>query len=197
MKPKYILLLLVAVFITLLADGLSAGLVGISTAVAAIPIVDVFVAAITAPIGLGLALTVGWCINITMGAGLWLFLVLNGMYHPKWGPASFVGAAIPGLNALPFLVGMVVAGIMHDMAKQEGGLGTAAKLGENLGNVYKTGAGSLAKAGSAAGAVMNARQPHMAAAGAQKNNEQPQERTSSTLQTKNFDGIKPYVPKAA
>ena len=191
MKPSHLIFLFIAIFITLLADGLEAGLVNIALAPGAIPVVGALLAGVTAPIGIAIGLVVSWCINVTMGSMLLLFLVLNGMYHPKWGTAGFIGAFIPGLNALPFLVGMVIAGIMHDIAQEGGALGTVAKVAENLNDVYETGASPLSKAKAATGVVWSARKVPSGG------EEARQERASSIPQTKNFDGINPYVQKAA
>ncbi len=179
MKPLHVFLLLFAIFITALADGISFGL------------------SILPGVGLIIGLALTFCINITMGSGLILLLVMNGMYHPKWGPAGFVGGSIPGLDFLPFWLGVVIAGIMHDMAKEKSALGTVAKLSEDLGGIYKGDLNPLSKAGGAAGAVMRAAQPQASMRDVPQNGEQPQERTPSTMQTKKFDGIKPYVPKTA
>ncbi|MDO8518185.1 MAG: hypothetical protein Q7S26_02765 [bacterium] len=114
MKPLYVFLLLWAVFITGLADG-------ISWALMAIP-----------GIGFILALAITFCINATMGAGLLFLLISQGMYHPKFGPATVIGGLIPGINVLPFWIGLVVAGIVHDMGNEKGMIGEVAKLADNL-----------------------------------------------------------------
>jgi hypothetical protein len=114
MKPLYVFLLLWAVFITGLADG-------ISMALAPIP-----------GLGIVLALAITFCINATMGAGLVFLLASNGMFHPKFGPASIILGITPPFNFLPFWVGLVIAGIAHDMSNEKGALGEIAKLADNL-----------------------------------------------------------------
>lgn len=183
MKPLHVFLLLFAAFITALADG-------ISLALSIIPYV-----------GIMIALVISYCINITMGAGLILLLAVNGMYHPKWGPAGVVGGLIPGINVLPFWIGMVIAGIIHDKAKEGGIVGTIAGAVEG---------GTSALSGSPAGTLQAAKsivpsiRQKTVPEPANDNKAAAPERTPSTLQTKNFDGIKPatgnykpYVPKAA
>jgi hypothetical protein len=128
MKPLHIFLLLFAVFIWGLADGLEAGFLGLGLAPAAIPVAGVVVAGITEPLGVALGITVGWCINVTMGCGLLLLLVMNGMYHPKFGQIAAIGAFIPGLDAFPFLIGLVITGIFYDLSKEKGLLGAAARV---------------------------------------------------------------------
>ena len=195
MKPLYFLLLFYALFITGLADSLEVALFNIGLVPNAIPVVGSILAAATAPIGIGIGLTVSWCINITMGSGLMLLLLINRMYHPKWGPAGLIGAFIPGLDSLPFWVGIVIAGIVYDMSQEGGLVGAAAGMVQ---------AATTGTSGSVTGAlqgaktiVTNARTASMPQAPANDNQQTPQERTQPTLQTKNFDGIKPYVPKAA
>ncbi len=184
MKPLHVFLLLFAVFITALADGISFGL------------------SILPGIGLIIGLALTFCINITMGSGLVLLLALNGMYHPKWGPAGLIGGLIPGLDFLPFWLGIVIAGIAQDMSKEKGLIGAAAGM---------VVAGTSVASGNVTGAVKGVakalpavRQVTAAEAPADENRAEQQTRTPSTLQTKNFDGIraandntKLYVPKAA
>jgi hypothetical protein len=133
MKPQYIFLLLAAVFITGLSDG-------ISWALLAIPY-----------IGFVLALTVTFCINATMGAGLLFSLIQQGMYHPKFGPVAIIGGLIPGLNVLPFWVGLVGAGIMQDKSKERGIVGEVAGVASAL----QSGKNPLSKAGGAVSAFKN------------------------------------------
>jgi len=111
MKPLYILLLLYAIFITGLADGLEVGF------------------AILPGIGFFLGIIESFCINITMGAGLLLLLINNKMFHPKFGPFGVVLSLVPGLNALPVWIGLVTAGIIQKVGEEKGGiLGAAAKI---------------------------------------------------------------------
>lgn len=111
MKPLHIFLLTYALFITALADGLGAAFM-------AIPY-----------IGFPLAIAISLSINITMGAGLLFALVANDMFHPKWGPAGVVASFIPGINVLPFWIGLVIAGILHQTEKGKGGAaGSVAKI---------------------------------------------------------------------
>ncbi|MGC9602427.1 MAG: hypothetical protein ABSE76_01650 [Minisyncoccia bacterium] len=184
MKPLYIFLLLYALFITGLTCGVSAGLVLIPG------------------VGIALALVFSFCINVTMGSGLMLLLVTNGMYHPTWGPAGFIGSLIPGLDFLPFWLGIVIAGIVQDMSK-EGGL-----AGKAIGLVQTA---TAAASGNVTGTVQGIKnttlstKPVTIAQAPANDSETPQEHTRPTLQTKNFDGItraandnfKPYVQKAA
>jgi len=79
-------------------------------------------------VGIALALVFTCSINITMGSGLILLLVKNGMYHPTWGPAGTIAAFIPGLDFLPFWLGIVITGIVQDMKKEGGVLGTVASV---------------------------------------------------------------------
>lgn len=58
-----------------------------------------------------------------MGSGLILLLVMNNMYHPTWGPAGFIGGLIPGLDFLPFWLGVVIAGIIQDIKKEKAAAG--------------------------------------------------------------------------
>jgi hypothetical protein len=104
MKPLYIALMLYAVFITGLADGLELAFAAISG------------------IGIVIGLAVSFCINITMGSGLVLLLANNKMFHPKYGPFGIVVSAIPGLNSLPVWIALVGAGIVQKMGEEETGL---------------------------------------------------------------------------
>ncbi len=83
-------------------------------------------------IGIVLAFAITFCINVTMGAGLLFLLATQGMYHPKFGPFTLIGGLLPGLNFLPFWLGLVIAGIVHDKSKEGGSLGALAKLADDL-----------------------------------------------------------------
>lgn len=110
MKPVYIFSILWAAFITLLAGGISMALVAIPG------------------VGIILALVVSYCINITMGCGLLYFLISEGMYHPKVSPFVLIGGLIPGLDFLPFWIGLVIAGIVQKMSEEKGLLGNVARV---------------------------------------------------------------------
>jgi hypothetical protein len=114
MKPLYIFLLLWAVFITGLADGISWALLPLP--------------------GLGfiLALVITFCINATMGAGLIFLLISQSMWHPKFGPVATILGVLPPFNVLPLWLGLVIAGIVHDMGKEKGAVGEIAKLADTL-----------------------------------------------------------------
>lgn len=114
MKPLYIFLLMWAIGITGFADG-------ITWAFAWLP-------------GLGwlLSITIVFCINITFGSGLLFLLITNGMFHPRLGPVGVVFGVVPPFNFLPIWLGLVLAGIAHDMSKEKGALGEIAKLADTL-----------------------------------------------------------------
>jgi len=114
MKPLHIFLLMWAIFITGLADS-------ISLALLPIPVIG-FV--------LGLAIT--FSINATMGAGLLVVLMSQGMWHPKFGPVGMVLGLVPPFNFLPIWIGLVAAGIAHDMANEKGAVGEMAKLADTM-----------------------------------------------------------------
>jgi len=133
MKPLYIFLLLAAGFITALSDGISAALMAIPE------------------LGLVLSIAITFCINATMGVGLVFALVSNGMWHPKFGPVALIGGLLPGLNFLPFWIGLVGAGIVHDMSNEGGVIGEAAKIADTV----QSGANPLAATRTALSASKN------------------------------------------
>ena len=116
MKTIYIIALMYAVGITFLADGIGGSLEAIPA------------------IGTVLGIVVAFCINATMGAGLLYLLWANDMYHPNYGSFLTVGGVIPGLDFLPFWLGLVVAGIVYDMTREGNlaGVGRVAQLAEEL-----------------------------------------------------------------
>lgn len=120
-----VFLLLYAVFITGLADGIAGGL-------SAIP-----------GIGMLLGMAIAFCINVTLGAGLLALLALNDMYHPRLSPFGIVGGLLPGLDFLPFWVGLVAAGIIYRMNAEGKPLAQMAKTALSLQAHYKEG-GSFA-----------------------------------------------------
>lgn len=165
MKPLYIFLLLFAVLITGLADGLD-------VALSAIP-----------GIGFILGLAISYCINITMGAGLLIALVSFDMYHPRISPFGIVAGLIPGLNVLPFWVGLVVAGIVYKMNAEGENLGGITSAALKLQSVYQSGGSPFQKMRQAGGVVMNERRATgrpPAAAGPEPQQETP-ERTPRTM----------------
>lgn len=103
-----------AVFITGLADLISLALLPIPG------------------LGIILAFAITFCINATMGMGLLIALISNGMFHPKFGPAGLVLGMTPPFNVLPIWIGLVIAGIVHDMSNEKGALGEVAKLADSL-----------------------------------------------------------------
>ena len=139
MKPQYIILLLSAAFITLLADG-------ISVALAPIP-----------GVGIILALAITFCINATMGAGIIIALGFFDMYHPRFSPFGIIGGLIPGLNFLPFWVGLVAAGIIYKMNAEGEDLGGISKVALNLQSTYQGGGTPLSKFRAAKGIIMSER----------------------------------------
>ena len=139
MKPLYVFLLLYAVFITGLSDG-------ISFALLAIPVV-----------GPVLAIIIAFCINATMGAGLLIALASFGMWHPRLSPFGIIGGLIPGLNVLPFWVGLVIAGIAYKMNADGESVGGITGAALSLQSVYQSGGSPLQKMRGAAGIVMNER----------------------------------------
>ena len=164
MKPLYIFLLLWAVFITGLADGLSWALI-------AIP-------------GLGfiLGLAITFCINATMGIGLLFLLAANNMYHPRLSPFAIIGGLIPGLNVLPFWVGLVIAGIVYKTNAEGENLGGVTSTALKLQSTYLSNKNPFQKMGAATGIVMNSRRaegrPPQAANDNEPENE-PQEKSRS------------------
>jgi len=127
MKPLYIFLLCYAIFITGLADGISAALLPLPG------------------IGIVLGLAITFCINATMGIGLLLALSLNGMYHPRISPFGIIGGLIPGLNILPFWVGLVAAGIIYKMNAEGKNLSTVGSLALRLQSIYQSNASPFQK----------------------------------------------------
>ncbi len=112
MKPLYLVLIFIALLITGLADALELGF-----------------ATIIPGVGLMIGIPLAVCINITMGSGLVLLLVNNGMFHPRFGPMGIVAGAIPGLDSLPIWLALVIAGVIHKMAEEESGImGSVAKI---------------------------------------------------------------------
>jgi hypothetical protein len=104
MKPQYVFLILFALFITGLSDGLEAALAALG------------------PIGIVLGITVSWCINVTMGAGLIFLLIYNGMFYPQYLYPGIAAGAVPGLDSLPFWVLVVVLCIIKKTGEEAPGV---------------------------------------------------------------------------
>jgi len=136
MKPLYIVILLWAVLISLLADG-------IGGALEAIPVV-----------GTVLGLVVALCVNVTMGAGFLFLLISNGMYHPKFGPFFIIGGFLPGIDFLPFWLGLGVVAILQDYEKEHpkafGVAGAAIQTALNVESGNIAGAAKSAARGASA-----------------------------------------------
>lgn len=148
MKPQYIFLILFALFITGLADGIEAGLVGLGAAPAA-TIVGAVITPVTAPLGIILGLAVSWCINVTFGAGLLMLMAYYDMWGVSYWKYLFPGIGleiIPGFDALPFWVAMVILCIIQQSKEEPGTvLGQVARVA--------SAAASLENPATAAGAV--------------------------------------------
>jgi len=119
MKPLYIFLILYALFITGFGDA-----------------IELAFTAIIPGAGLIIGMPLDVVINITMGAGLVLLLALNGMFHPKFGPAGIIASAIPGIDSLPIWLGLVVMAILQKTAEEKTGvIGSVAKVAVATKNV--------------------------------------------------------------
>lgn len=102
---------------------------GIGLIPGSIPVIGTAVAAVTGPLGIAVGLGISWCINITMGAGLVLLLLYEGMFYPHYLFPGFIAEIIPGINDLPFWMLIVVLCIIKKTGEEaEGVLGTAARV---------------------------------------------------------------------
>ncbi len=177
MKPLYMIMLLYAVFITGLSDGLG-------WAFTAIP-----------GIGIVLALAVSTCINITMGSGLLLLLISNKMFHPKFGRFGVVLSVMPPFNFLPIWIGLVGAGIAQKMGEEKTALGAIARLTTSANSVATGNPVSTVK--NVGAAAQNLKTPQHSLP-ANDNQPQTQQRAPLGLKSPNINrDVKPYVPKAA
>ncbi len=166
MNPLYVFLLLWAIFITGLSDGISMALVAIPG------------------VGIVLAFTITFCINATMGAGLLLALASFGMYHPRFSPFGIVGGLIPGLNFLPFWVGLVVAGIVYKSNAEGKDLGGISKTALSLQSIYSSNTTPFQKMGAAMGIARNERSATGRPPQAANDNEpQPEQTEASRVRT--------------
>ncbi len=140
MKLHYIFFLLVAIFITGLADG-------ITWALAPIP-----------GIGFVLGIAIAFCINITMGVGFLMpLLALSDMYHPRISPFGIIAGLIPGVNVLPFWVGLVIAGIIYKTNAEGKSLGGVTGTAFKLQSIYQSGGNPISKMREAGSATRNSR----------------------------------------
>lgn len=139
MKPHHIFLLLWAVFITGLSDGLAAALMAIPG------------------VGFVLGLAVSFSINATMGVGLILALSACDMYHPRISPFTIIGGLIPGLNLLPFWVALVIAGIVYKINAEKKSLMPVAGVALSLQENYASGTSPVQKMRQAFGMVSERR----------------------------------------
>ena len=183
MKPLYIFLLLYAAAVTFFADGIGGTLTLIP--------------------GFGLVLgpAIAFCINATMGAGLIVLLLINGLFHPRFGPFISVGGYIPYVDFLPFWLGLVIMGIIHDMQKNGEPVIGIGGLAKQLSLNYLSGKPPLQQLRGARSIIKNER----SATGRVPLNEQtpPQEEEASTrsprtdLKSPTYSINRDILPRAA
>jgi hypothetical protein len=88
-------------------------------------------AAATLPIAVGLGMAVNFCLDITLGLILTLFLLWLGMYHKGYGIGGFLVELIPGLDNLPGWTIMTALCVVRKTAEEK-------KLVGSTGSMFST-----------------------------------------------------------
>jgi hypothetical protein len=71
----------------------------------------------TLPIAVSMGVVVNFCIDITLGTILTMWLLSENMYYPRYGISAYIAELIPGLNNLPCWFGMVSLSIIRKSAE--------------------------------------------------------------------------------
>jgi hypothetical protein len=178
MRLDYIFFLMLAIFITGLADGITWALTPLGG------------------IGFVLGVAIAFSINVTMGVGLLLpLLALNEMYHPRISPFGIVAGLIPGLNVLPFWVGLVIAGIIYKRNAEGKSLGGVAGAALKLQSVYQSGTNPFSAMREAGAVARNSRRTsdrYEASQTAGVEDSEERQRTR-TLPTRRLPSIAPHM----
>ncbi len=78
-------------------------------------------AVVTEPIGLMMGFAISICLSMTLGAGLIMFLILNGMYYPKIMLPGGVAELIPGFDLIPSWTAMTILCVLQKVKEEKAG----------------------------------------------------------------------------
>ncbi len=160
-------------------------------------------APITIPIGIVIGFAVDVCLSLTLGIFLIGMLYVCKMFYPGYVTAVFIGEALPGFDILPGWTLLAVRSVLKKSAEEGSGI---ASLASGVGSAILSPGSPTSGLGTVARGISNMKNitSTLQSNSATNNTEETPSRIPSTLQTKNFDGIKPandnlkpYVQKAA
>ncbi len=77
-----------------------------------IPIINGGLALIAEPIGLVLGFAISICLSATLGFGLIMLLVFNGMFYPKYVYSGGIAELIPGFDLIPGWTAMTILSVI-------------------------------------------------------------------------------------
>lgn len=145
----------------------------------------------TLPYAVGLGFIVNFCLDISLGTLLVMFLMSQKMYYPRYGIGGFVAELIPGLNDLPAWTAMVILSIIRKQAEQK-------KLKGNAGSTFAAMMGG-GVVGFVAPLISNIKQDNMQTVREVGTYTEQQQREENSLQheriigseLKTIDGIRP------
>lgn len=83
-------------------------------------------APLTEPVGLMLAFAINFCLSATLGAGLVMFLIICGMYYPKYLLPGGISEIIPGLDIFPGWTALTILCVLRKIKDEKGGIAGAA-----------------------------------------------------------------------
>ncbi len=141
----------------------------------------------TLPIAVGLGMAVNFCIDISLGLVLTLFLLWLGMYHKGYGIGGFLVELIPGLDNLPGWTIMTALCVTHKTAEEKKLIGTSDSMFKNL--LVTTGVGGLAAFKINQGTQSIARQ-HGMYTQEEQNGRQEDKKQLVSAELRNIDGIR-------
>ena len=76
------------------------------------------VAAATLPIAIALGFAVNFCLDVTLGTILVMWLMWEGMYYPRYGIGGFIAELMPGLSDLPAWTVMTILSVVRKSAEE-------------------------------------------------------------------------------
>lgn len=154
---------------------------------------DVF-APTTLPLAIVMGFVINFCIDVTFGTLLSMWLLTQGMYYPKYAIGGWVAELIPGLNDMPAWTVSTVLAVIRKNAEENASEGTSASIFTQM-----IGGGTLLGAGVAAITAINQKNVRTAEQTGVFAKEQQDQQTDAgrarvSIELKNIDGIRSTRP---
>jgi hypothetical protein len=77
-----------------------------------------WLAVATVPLAIGLGFAINFCIDITFGTVLVMWMITQKMYYPRYGVAGYIAELIPGINDLPAWTLTTVLAVIRKSAEE-------------------------------------------------------------------------------